>query len=194
MGTNEKIEERKRWNAPFLACFAYWMKVENITQGELAKKMGTASSHISDFRNGKKKVSEKTMNELVIHSKGKLNINYMLGLSKYMLVANVPDEEIIEIMHRKDNPDYEVMCNERSIDNSSLVNATIAARDEHISTLQDQIATLKKQIEEKDDIIAMLKVKVANLENAVAKFQLSENTYPFPLGAAEPKGQKASTK
>jgi hypothetical protein len=43
------------------------------------------------------------------------------------------------------------------IDHSSLVNALIAAKDETIATLRQQLTILQQQLEEKDTIIRLLR-------------------------------------
>lgn len=113
MDENEKIEERKRENGRFLSAFKYMMKANGLTQDELAKRMGKSSSLISDYKSGKKKVSEDTMRELALISGSKLNLNYMLGYSDYILLENVPQEEFMEISARRNNPDYERMKEKR---------------------------------------------------------------------------------
>lgn len=118
MEEKEKMEIRKRENGRFLYAFNYTMKAKNLTQAQLAKKMGKNSSLISDYKSGKKKVTEDTMNELYIASGCKLNVNYMLGFSNYILLENVPPEELVEIERRRNNPDYDLL-NEQSGDSAA---------------------------------------------------------------------------
>ena len=104
-----RIEEKKKHNERFLTSFK-WMKERlNITQDELAKRIGINSPLISEYKGGRKRVSLETMESLVRVSKGKLSLAYMQHLSDYMLLENAPDEEILEIEKRRENPDYEVM-------------------------------------------------------------------------------------
>ena len=60
------------------------------------------------------------------------------------------------------------------IDHSSLVNAAIAAKDETIASLREQIQT-------KDELIASLRQQVAMLQQ-----QRGLENYPFKMGTAEP--------
>jgi transcriptional regulator with XRE-family HTH domain len=77
MDENEKIEERKRENGRFLSAFKYMMKANGLTQDELAKRMGKSSSLISDYKSGKKRVSEDTSSWL-LH---RLSFGLSLGIS-----------------------------------------------------------------------------------------------------------------
>ena len=107
MDSEQKIEERKKWNAPFLRAFNYLLDEGYArNKGDLCSKIGIQPGLISNYTNGTKKVSPDTMNALARVSGGKLNVTYMLGKSEYMLLENVPDEEFIE----GNNPDREVMA------------------------------------------------------------------------------------
>ena len=90
----EKIEERKRYNEPFLRAFICLANELKITQGELAKNIGTNGSLISEYKAGRKKVGEDMMSRLGLAFKGRLNINYLHGNSQYMLISEVPNDEI----------------------------------------------------------------------------------------------------
>jgi hypothetical protein len=75
------------------------------------------------------------------------------------------------------------------IDHSSLVNAALAAKDETINVLKSQVSDLRiqlvekdKTIEDKNNIIAMLKQRLAEMEAVHDNLE----KYPFPLGSAEP--------
>ena len=155
MDSEQKIEERKRWNAPFLRAFNYLLEEgclefgisqSSLTKGELCSMMGIQAGLISKYTNGTKKVSIDTMNALARVSGGKLNVKYMLGKSEYMLLENAPDEEFIE----SNNPDREVMAKRKAEpllpDFSSYINALLAKSDE-------TIASLKRELAAKDEII-----------------------------------------
>ena len=66
MDSEQKIEERKRWNAPFLRAFNYLLEEgclefgisqSRLTKGELCSMMGIQPGLISNYTNGTKKVS-----------------------------------------------------------------------------------------------------------------------------------------
>ena len=210
MDSEQKIEERKRWNEPFLRAFNYLLDESYAsTKGELCKMVGIEPGLISRYNNGTKKVSVDTMNALARVSKGRLNVNYMLGKSDYMLIANVPDDEILN----SNNPDREVIEKRRqekqgrkasSIDESSQINASIAAYVQLTNRLSDdlkkkeiemeerlaekdvRIAELKDTIAAKEEIIKARDERIIALERQLAAAATSDlSRYPFTIGAAE---------
>ncbi len=211
MDSKQKIEERKRWNEPFLRAFNYLLE-ENYasTKGELCKIVGIEPGLISRYNNGTKKVSVDTMNALARVSEGRLNVSYMLGKSDYMLIANVPDDEILN----SNNPDREVIEKRKqeeqgrkasSIDESSQMNASIAAyvqltnrlsddlkkkeieMEERLAEKDARIAELKNTIATKEEIIKAREARIAELERQLAAAATSDlSRYPFTIGAAEP--------
>lgn len=193
MDKKDKIEERKRYNAPFLKAFDYLAKEKNMTAGELAKLIQTNGSYISACRSGLKRAGVDMQQRLAIAYEGRLYTKFLTGESPYMFVENVPDDEIIDQMNRESNPDYDAMKAQRAqekqtgigIDYSSLMNATIAAQMKTIESLESQIAEkdshisdLRTQLKEKDELISFLKKKIN-------QFEISG--HPFPISIAEPK-------
>ena len=198
MDSEQKIEERKKWNAPFLRAFNYLLDEGYArNKGDLCSKIGIQPGLISNYTNGTKKVSPDTMNALARVSGGKLNVKYMLGKSEYMLLENVPDEEFIE----GNNPDREVMAKRKAEplqpDFSSYINALLAKSDE-------TIASLKRELAAKDEIIQTREERIADLErlaeerlHRIAELRriIDANNimdYPFPVGTAEGHDKKDS--
>ena len=199
MDSEQKIEERKRWNAPFLRAFNYLLEEgclefgisqSRLTKGELCSKMGIQPGLISNYTNGTKKVSIDTMNALSRVSGGKLNVKYMLGKSEYMLLENVPNEEFIE----GNNPDREVMAKRKAEplqpDLSSYINALLAKSDETIASLKRELATKDEVIKEKDARIADLEKLSEERLHRIADLrrELDVHLYgnlPFPPGVAD---------
>ena len=213
MDSEQKIEDRKKWNAPFLRAFNYMLEEgclefeisqRRLTKGELCSMMGIQPGLISNYNNGTKKVSIDTMNALARVSKGNLNVNYMLGKSKYMLLSNVPDEEILE----EYNPDREVLENRKTApqtpDMSSYINALLAKSDETIASLKreldakddiikakdEQIALMQESIATKDDYIATLKSRITELRNIIDSKDIGMPDYITP-GVAEKPSKRA---
>lgn len=208
MDSEQKIEERQKWNAPFLRAFNYLLECYEVTKGELCKMMGIQPGLISNYAKGTKKVSIDTMNALARVSNntpgGMLNVNYMLGKSKYMLLSNVPDEEILE----EYNPDREVLekrkAAPRTPDMSSYINALLAKSDETIASLKreldakddiikakdDQIALMQESIATKDDYIATLKSRITELRNIIDSKDIGMPDYITP-GVAEKPSKRA---
>lgn len=208
MDSEQKIEERQKWNAPFLRAFNYLLECYEVTKGELCKMIGIQPGLISNYAKGTKKVSIDTMNALARVSNntpgGMLNVNYMLGKSKYMLLSNVPDEEILE----EYNPDREVLEKRKAApqtpDMSSYINALLAKSDETISSLKreldakdeiikakdDQIALMQESITTKDDYIATLKSRITELRNIIDSKDIGMPDYITP-GVAEKPSKRA---
>lgn len=201
MDSEQKIEERKRWNAPFLRAFNYLLEEgylefgiskSRLTKGELCSMMGIQPGLISNYTNGTKKVSIDTMNALARVSGGKLNVKYMLGKSEYMLLKNVPDEEFIE----GNNPDREVIAKRKDEplqpDFSSYINALLAKSDETIASLKRELAAKDDIIQAKDDRIADLTKlaeermhRIAELRRVIDAHNINMADYPFQVGVAE---------
>lgn len=184
MVEEEKIEERKRDNAPFLRAFQFLLD-QNVAsgKGELAKMIGIQPGLISLYAKGIKRVSEETKMSLVRISKAKINMNYLMGKSQYMLLENVPDDEVVEMEMRRDNPDYDLM-------EARKAEKEDAAKDELIATLKSQVADLRIQlvdkqnvIEAKDQLIDSLKMQINNIMSEMQIKGMS--TYPFEMGVAE---------
>jgi hypothetical protein len=69
------------------------------------------------------------------------------------------------------------------IDQSSMVNALIASKDE-------TIASLRRELDAKNETIALQRSRIADLERQLAAARMSDmDNYPFTIGAAEGKEQ-----
>ena len=198
MDSEQKIEERKKWNAPFLRAFNYLLDEGYArNKGDLCSKIGIQPGLISNYTNGTKKVSPDTMNALARVSGGKLNVKYMLGKSEYMLLENVPDEEFIE----GNNPDREVMAKRKAEplqpDFSSYINALLAKSDETIASLKRELAAKDEIIQTKEERIADLERLAEERMHRIAELRriIDANNimdYPFPVGTAEGHDKKDS--
>ena len=198
MDSEQKIEERKKWNAHFLRAFNYLLDEGYAkNKGDLCSKIGIQPGLISNYTNGTKKVSIDTMNALARVSGGKLNVKYMLGKSEYMLLENVPDEEFIE----GNNPDREVMAKRKAEplqpDFSSYINALLAKSDETIASLKREVAAKDEIIQAKEDRISDLEKlaeerlhRIAELRRIIDANNMMD--YPFPVGTAEGRDKKDS--
>lgn len=203
MDSEQKIEERKKWNAPFLRAFNYLLEEGclkfgisqvRLTKAELCSMIGIQPGLISNYNNGMKKVSLATIESLARVSKSKLNVNYMLGKSEYMLLENVPDEEYLE----GNNPDREVIAKRKAAlasepfrpDFSSYINALLAKSDETISSLKRELAAKDDIIQAKDDRIADLEKlaeerlhRITELRRVIDANNMKD--FPFPMGTAD---------
>ena len=170
--------------------------------------VGIEPGLISRYGNGIKKVSVDTMNALARVSGGRLNVNYMLGKSKYMLIENVPDDEILNA----NNPDRKVIeeqnktagNNFSTLDPSSVINSLIANHTRQINDYEERIkakeiemaerldeksatiAALQHTIADKEEIIKARDARIVELERQLAAATTGDlSRYPFTMGAAE---------
>lgn len=73
---------------------------------------------------------------------------------------------------------------QQPIDHSSLVNAALAAKDETIAALRDQLTAKDKVIQAKDELIASLRQQITILQQSVRIDEPFKN-YPFEIGVEE---------
>ena len=77
-----------------------------------------------------------------------------------------------------------------TIDNGSVINAALAAKDETIETLKARIVDLQQTIADKVDIIKVREARIVDLERQLAVATTSDITrYPFKVGVAEEREQ-----
>lgn len=217
MDKDGKIEERKRYNAPFLRAFNYLAGEEMMNQKQFAKVIDAESAYISALKAGTKRVGADYMARLASafmeHFKDgqHLNMDFLLGKSEYMILENVPDKEVLENISRGANPDYDVMQKAKAAspasaepaanipDMSSVFNAALAAKDEtivslkrEISTKDDLIQSLRDQLAAKDQLIVEQKARLIDYRRIIDSHN-GISDYPFPIGAADGSSKQKST-
>ena len=209
MGKDEKIEERKKRNAPFLRVFDYLAKEKMMNQGQFAKVIDSESGYISLLRSGIKRVGADYIARIAVafaahfNDEFHLNPDYIDGNSQYMIIENVPDEEFHQKMNRGANPDYDVIQKQQEAspapaepvanipDMSSVFNAALAAKDDAIESLKrelltkdDLIQSLRDQLAVKDQLIAEQKARLIDYRRIIDSHNGIQD-WPFPVGAAE---------
>lgn len=207
MEEKEKFEANKRHNAPFLRALEVLQNEKGLNQSQVAELLDTKSGTFSDYKNGKKKAGTEMFNRLARAFGGRLNMRYLTGESEYMMLANVPGEEILEYSMRDGNPDYEVQKRAKAepvahIDPSSQANATISAYIEAVESLKRELRTKDEllaekdaRLAEKDERIAELKAHNIDLRRQLDQYQNADvSRYPFPVGAAEGDKRQRKTK
>ena len=204
-----KIEEQKRYNAPFLRAFKYLAEEKLMNQKQLAEVIDAESSYISALKQGTKRVGADYMARLAkafaehFQGEGHLNMDFLLGKSEYMLAENVPEDEVLENISRGANPDYDVIKQKAASatpvtpaahtpDMSSVFNAALAAKDEAIISLKRELSTkdeliqsLRDQLAAKDQLIAEQKSRLIDYRRIIDSIRNPLADYPFPIGAAE---------
>ena len=151
-------------------------KVED--QKDLALKTGISQNTISRIMTGKVEPSDDTLRKLNATFGNIFNMQYLRGESIVMLIEDVA--------YYKSHPgELNKLINgegDNKIDQSSLVNAVLAAKDE-------TIAALREQIQAKDELIAALRQQIATLQQQLhaAKDEELFKDFPFPKGIADKK-------
>jgi transcriptional regulator with XRE-family HTH domain len=161
----------KSKNERFAVAVDYLFQSKLVSnQKDLCSKVGLSEPTYSRIKNEKRIVSDDTIRKLNDAFNGIFNMAYFRGDSD-VLLANQPEPA-------KEPSDV------RYIDNDSILNALLSAKDETIYALKQQLATKDELIQAKDDLIAGLRSQLAALRTQVDEKKISD--YPFPMGVAEP--------
>ena len=172
------LDREKRLNEVYEHVHRYF----NIhTKGEFADYIKYARAYISSAMNGNEKyLTDKLFDSICKAFPGEFDLDYLLNGQGSLLTVK---EEV-------KNEDIEKMANPQPIDQSSLVNAALAAKDETIATLRSQLADLRMQlvdkqnvIDAKDQLIDSLKMQINNMMSEMQLRGIS--TYPFEMGVSE---------
>jgi len=86
--------------------------------------------------------------------------------------------QLLTIEEEVKDKDIENLYKPQPIDNSSLVNAVIAAKDETIDSLKRELAA-------KNETITLQRSRIADLERQLAAATSDLSRYPFTMGVAE---------
>ena len=162
--------DKKERNERFLVAVDYLFK-ENLVrnQTDLCQKVGIGVASYSRIKTGVRIVSDDTIRKLNDAFGGIFNMAYFRGDSETLLANGwEPDQELPA----------------PAIDTGSILNALLAAKDETIAALQDQLAAKEEIIQVKDELIATLRGQLAamNYEKEIEKL----GGYPHDRMASEP--------
>ena len=150
------------------------------TQSDFADRLKYNRAYISSAMHGNEKnLTDKLFTNICEAFPGVFDLGYLLTGKGSLLTTE-------EKVH---NEDLEKLYNPQPIDQSSLVNALLAAKDETIDSLKSRIADLQRTIADKEEIIKGRESRIAELERQLAAAATSDlSRYPFTIGAAdEPK-------
>ena len=148
------------------------------TKGDFADSIKYARAYISSALNGNEKyLTDKLFTNICDAYPGVFDLNYLLTGEGSLLTI---EEEV-------HNEDHERLYNPQSVDQSSLINAALAAKDETIAVLRDQITAKDTVIQAKDELIANLRQQIVTLQQQVyaAKDEELFKDFPFPKGIAD---------
>ena len=163
-------------------------KVED--QKDLALKTGISQNTVSRIMTGKVEPSDDTLRKLNATFGNIFNMQYLRGESVVMLIEDVA--------YYKSHPgELNKLINDDGddkIDQSSLVNAALAAKDAAIAAKDETIAALHEQIQAKDELIAALRQQLDILQQQVhaAKDEELFKDFPFPKGIADKKDKPSA--
>ena len=160
-------------NNIFAAALDYLKRNTDIkTQKELARRMGVTENTITRILKDYTEVTEDIITKLQTASGCIFNLQWLRGEdSEHMLAVDVVETP------KESQP---------VIDQSSMVNAIIAAKDETIATLQARIVDLERTIADKDTIIKDREARIVALERKLSAYATSDlDNYPFSLGVAD---------
>lgn len=174
-----------------------WLIKENkvADQKDLARKTGISQNTISRIMTGKVEPSDETLRRLNDAFGNIFNMQYLRGKEAVALIEDVayyklhPEKQPFSEKTEQEEKEKESSMQGHP-DYSSLINATIAAKDDAIDSYKklleskdDYIASLEQRIKEKDDYIATLKERLVEYRRTIDSQNLT--SYPFPIGAAD---------
>lgn len=140
------------------------------TQTDFAVALKYSRVYISSALNGNEKnLTDKLFEKICEAYPGVFDLNYLL----------TGEGQLLTIEEDVKDKDIENQYEPHPVDNSSLVNAVIAAKDE-------TIASLKRELAAKNETIALQRSRIADLERQLAAAATSDlSRYPFTMGVAE---------
>ena len=139
------------------------------TQTDFANSMRYSRNAISLALNGNEKyLTDSLFKNICEAYPGVFDLDYLL----------TGDGQLLTIEEEVKDKDIENLYKPQPIDNSSLVNAVIAAKDETIDSLKRELAA-------KNETIALQHSRIADLERQLAAATHDLSRYPFTMGVAE---------
>lgn len=171
-------ERQKR----LIEVYEYLRKYYGIhTKTGFAEALHYGRTSMSAAMNGDEKyLTDSLFKNICEAYKGVFDLNYLLTGEGSLLTI---EEEV-------HNEEYEKLYNPQPIDQSSLINAAIAAKDEAIASLKrelrtkdDVIQALREQLDTKDHLIAEQKARLIEYRRVIDSRDSTLTNYPFPFGA-----------
>ena len=163
------MDKAGRLNEVYKYVFAHF-DVES--QKDFADRLKVQRTGLSAAMNGSKANLTKNLFQKVCAAfPGVFNLNYLLTGEGDLLTV-------------EEDARNETMQNiSGMIEQSSMMNALIAAKDETIASLQ-------RELDAKNETITLQRSRIAELERQLAAARMSDiDNYPFTIGAAEGKKQ-----
>ena len=147
-----------------------YLEKQGYTQPRMAEMLGVSVPYVNAVLLGKKPLGKKNAKKWA----------NLFGLSENFLLTGVGFPGI----DAKSGDNLPDSRKESDVNQSSLINALIAAKDETIAAMQDQLAAKEEIIQAKDELIAALRAQLAamNYEKEIDKL----GGYPRDRMASEP--------
>lgn len=163
MGKITDYEQRIRLNMPFLSVFDWMKKYKRLNQEQLSLLLGTTGSRISEYKSGRKIVTEELKKSIINAAEGKIHAPYLEGKSKYMLVENVPSDELNAHIDAR-NPDY-----------------TQLVKDIKEKESANMLELYAHMIRSLDDLRLELKNELAEIRTIKSELQQARNDYHLAI-------------
>lgn len=172
-------ERQKR----LIEVYEYLRKYYGIhTKTGFAEALHYGRTSMSAAMNGDEKyLTDSLFKNICEAYKGVFDLNYLL----------TGDGDLLTLEEEVHNEENGKLYNPQPIDQSSLINAAIAAKDEAIASLKRELQTkndiiqaLREQISAKDQLIAEQKARLVDYRRLIDSHEI-ENNYPFPVGVAD---------
>ena len=147
------------------------------TQSDFANALRKSRNAITLALNGDEKyLTDSLFKNICEAYKRVFNLNYLL----------TGEGDLLTLEEEVHNEEHEKLYNPQPIDQSSLVNALLASKDETIDSLKSRIADLQRTISDKDEIIKARDARILELERRIAQINAEDlSKYPFAIGVAE---------
>ena len=152
------------------------------TQADFADSLKYNRAYISSAMNGNEKyLTDKLFTNICEAYPDVFNLDYLLNGNGTLLT--IREEVTNEEMKKQVNP--------QPIDQSSLVNAMLAAKDQTIAQMEFRISEKDETIRTQKQLIQSLQQQIADLRSRYDIQDLEK--YPFPVGVADKRDDQPST-
>ena len=146
-----------------------YLESKGYTQPRMAEILGVSVPYVNAVLLGKKSLGKKN---------AKKGAN-LFGLSENYLLTGMgspsPSDEVSVVANRP----------EPVIDQGSLINSLIAAKDETIASLKSEKEKMQALIDEQADHIKTLKGRLIEYRKLIDAAKIDLSNHPFPMGVAE---------
>ena len=164
----------KRLDEVYKHLFAHFGITSQKHLAEVLKVQRTGLS--SAFNGNVANLTDNLFKKICAAFPGVFNLNYLL----------TGEGDLLTLEEEVHNEEYEKLYNSHPIDQSSLVNALLASKDETIDSLKSRIVDLQRTIADKDEIIKARDARILELERRIAQSNADDlSKYPYTIGVAE---------